>query len=76
MGIGVEVEEWAGEIWHKFITRRADPGFPEAQVELEDMQRSLAVLLNSASRRQQPTVSGRLGGCRKLTPTRQLSGVP
>ena len=37
MGIGVEVEEWAGEIWHKFITRRADPGFPEAQVELEDM---------------------------------------
>ncbi len=47
MGIGVEVEEWAGEIWHKFITRRADPGFPEAQVELEDMQRSLAVLFRA-----------------------------
>ena len=47
MSIGVEVEEWAGEVWHRFITRRADPGFPEAQVELEDMQRSLAVLFRA-----------------------------
>lgn len=47
MGIGVEVEEWAGSVWHRFITRRADSGFPDARVELEDMQRSLAVLFRA-----------------------------
>ena len=29
MSFAIEVEEWAGSVWHKFITRKADPEFPE-----------------------------------------------
>src|SRR5690554_168157 len=47
MAFSVEVEEWVGGIWHRFITRRASPEFPEARVELADMQRSLAVLFRA-----------------------------
>src|SRR5699024_8059358 len=43
----IEVEEWAGSVWHRFITRRADPGFPEAEVALASMQHSLAVLFRA-----------------------------
>src|SRR5690606_23366116 len=47
MAFSVEVEEWVGGIWHRFITRRSSPEFPEARVELADMQRSLAVLFRA-----------------------------
>ena len=47
MAFSVEVEEWVGGIWHRFITRRASPEFPEARVELTDMQRSLAMLFRA-----------------------------
>ena len=47
MAFTVEVEEWVGSVWHRFITRRASPDFPEASVELESMQRSLSVLFRA-----------------------------
>lgn len=47
MAFSVEVEEWVGGVWHRFITRRASPDFPEACVELSDMQRPLAVLFRA-----------------------------
>lgn len=43
----IEVEEWAGSVWHRFITRKASTDFPEARVELAEMQRSLALLFRA-----------------------------
>ncbi|MEX6503675.1 nitric oxide reductase activation protein NorD [Pseudomonas zhanjiangensis] len=47
MAFSVELEEWVGSVWHRFITRRASPDFPEARVELSSMQRPLAVLFRA-----------------------------
>ena len=47
MAFTVELEEWVGSAWHRFITRRASPDFPEARVELQSMQRSLALLFRA-----------------------------
>src|SRR3990167_5201669 len=47
MAFTVEVEEWVGSVWHRFITRRASPDFPEARVELASMQRPLALLFRA-----------------------------
>ena len=47
MAFTVELEEWAGSVWHGFITRRASPDFPEARVELASMQRPLALLFRA-----------------------------
>lgn len=47
MSFAIEVEEWAGSVWHTFITRRADPEFPEAGVELEPQQNALALLFRA-----------------------------
>ncbi len=47
MGFTVEVEEWVGSIWHRFITRRASPDFAEARVELSEQQRALALLFRA-----------------------------
>lgn len=47
MSFAIEVEEWAGSVWHKFITRKADPEFPEARVELEPLQAGLALLFRA-----------------------------
>ena len=47
MSFAIEVEEWAGSVWHKFITRKADPEFPEARVELESLQNGLALLFRA-----------------------------
>ncbi|MGZ0701236.1 nitric oxide reductase activation protein NorD [Pseudomonas sp. L5B5] len=44
MAITVELEEWVGSLWHRFITRRASSDFPEARVELASRQRALGVL--------------------------------
>src|SRR5690606_17969312 len=41
------VEEWVGGVWHRFITHRADPDFTHAQVQLSDLQRSLALLYHA-----------------------------
>ncbi|MDH0896523.1 MULTISPECIES: VWA domain-containing protein [unclassified Pseudomonas] len=47
MAFSIEVEEWAGSVWHRFITRRADPDFSHAQVQLSDLQRSLGLLYHA-----------------------------
>lgn len=47
MAFTVELEEWVGSVWHRFITRRASPDFPEARVELISQQRPLALLFRA-----------------------------
>ncbi|MCF5669104.1 nitric oxide reductase activation protein NorD, partial [Pseudomonas marginalis] len=47
MAFTLELEEWVGSAWHRFITRRARVDFPEAQVQLADRQRSLALLFRA-----------------------------
>ncbi|MBV4552133.1 VWA domain-containing protein [Pseudomonas sp. SWRI102] len=47
MAFTLELEEWVGSVWHRFITRRASADFPEARVELVSRQRSLQVLFRA-----------------------------
>lgn len=47
MAFTLELEEWVGSVWHRFITRRASVDFPEARVELMARQRSLQVLFHA-----------------------------
>lgn len=47
MAFSIEVEEWVGSLWHRFITRRASPDFPEARVELAEVQRTLGLLFRA-----------------------------
>ncbi|TRO41576.1 VWA domain-containing protein [Pseudomonas sp. ALS1131] len=47
MAFSIEVEEWVGSVWHRFITRRSDPDFTHAQVQLSDQQRALALLFHA-----------------------------
>lgn len=41
------MEEWVGKVWHKFITRSASHAYPDAQVNLDDMRKTLGVLLRA-----------------------------
>ncbi len=41
------MEEWVGKVWHKFITRSASHAYPEAQVNLDDIRKTLGVLLRA-----------------------------
>lgn len=41
------MEEWVGEVWHKFITRHASHDHPQATVRLSEMQRSLGVVFRA-----------------------------
>ncbi|WP_191486958.1 nitric oxide reductase activation protein NorD [Pseudomonas sp. FEN] len=47
MAFTLELEEWVGSVWHRFITRRASVDFPEARVELAQRQRGLALLFRA-----------------------------
>ena len=47
MAFSIEVEEWAGSLWHRFITRRADPDFSDAEVRISDLQPSLGLLYHA-----------------------------
>ncbi|KAA0947853.1 MULTISPECIES: VWA domain-containing protein [unclassified Pseudomonas] len=47
MAFTLELEEWVGSVWHRFITRHASADFPEARVDLVDRQRSLALLFRA-----------------------------
>ncbi|WP_415842533.1 hypothetical protein, partial [Pseudomonas wadenswilerensis] len=47
MAFTVEMEEWVGSVWHRFITRRASADFPAAQVALAPRQRALALLFRA-----------------------------
>lgn len=41
------MEEWVGQLWHRFITRRARREHPEAAVTLEAVRREVAVLFRA-----------------------------
>lgn len=47
MGFAIEVEELAGSVWHRFITRKAEAEFPQARIELEGIQPALALLFRA-----------------------------
>lgn len=47
MAFTLELEEWVGSVWHRFITRRASVDFPEARVELNARLRALQVLFHA-----------------------------
>ncbi|MEF9898779.1 MAG: VWA domain-containing protein [Pseudomonas sp.] len=47
MAFTLELEEWVGSVWHRFITRRANPDFPEASVDLASRQRALTLLFRA-----------------------------
>ncbi|MDR9878347.1 nitric oxide reductase activation protein NorD [Pseudomonas allii] len=47
MAFTLELEEWVGSAWHRFITRRASVDFPEARVALADHQRRVALLFRA-----------------------------
>lgn len=47
MAFSLELEEWVGSVWHRFITRRASPDFPEASIDLAPRQRALALLFRA-----------------------------
>ena len=42
------MEEWVGAQWHRWITRMAEQGHPEAAVSLDEMRRPLALLFRAA----------------------------
>ena len=41
------MEEWVGQLWHRFITRRARRDHPEAAVRLEDVRREVGILFRA-----------------------------
>ena len=59
------MEEWVGKVWHKLVTQRAKQDYPEARVKLEDMRKTLGIVLRALGGdaglviRQSTTVSSR-----------------
>lgn len=43
------MEEWVGKVWHNLITRSASCKYPQAQVKLEEMRKTLGILLRALS---------------------------
>ncbi len=41
------MEEWVGKTWHRWVTRAAEQGHPEAAVELAQVQRALGFLFRA-----------------------------
>ena len=41
------MEEWVGGIWHKYITRKANPEFEQARVSFDDVSKSVAVVFRA-----------------------------
>jgi len=37
------MEEQVGEIWHNFITRMADKNYPDAEVELVNIKKTIGI---------------------------------
>ena len=38
------MEEWVGEVWHKYITRKASTEFKQAKVHFDDVAKSVGVI--------------------------------
>ena len=58
MAISLELEEWVGSAWHRFITRRASPDFPQASIDLAPRQRAHGPEQQGHGRRRQPRGGG------------------
>jgi nitric oxide reductase NorD protein len=41
------MEERVGEIWHNFITRMADKSYPDAQVELAEIKKTIGIFFRA-----------------------------
>jgi nitric oxide reductase NorD protein len=41
------MEEWVGGLWHKYITRKANPEFDEARVNFDQVSKSVAVVFRA-----------------------------
>ena len=41
------MEEWVGGLWHKYITRKANPEFDEARVNFEQVNKSVAMVFRA-----------------------------
>ncbi len=64
MAFAVELEEWVGAHWHRFITRLASGEFEAARVTLESMRRPLGMLFRA--------LGGAPGVALEATPARRL----
>ncbi len=64
MAFAVELEEWVGAHWHRFITRHASGEFEAARVTLESMRRTLGMLFRA--------LGGAPGVALEATPARRL----
>ena len=66
----IDMEEWVGERWHRFITRAADINHPRAAVHLEQVQRAIEMLFRAAGGdalvRVAPATGHRIGGPRSF----------
>lgn len=62
------MEEWVGERWHRFVTRRAEGAASAHRVLLDDVQRNLSWLLHAAGAAQRVAVATPIdvGGARRL----------
>jgi nitric oxide reductase NorD protein len=41
------MEEWVGGLWHKYITRKANPEFDEARVNFDQVSKSVAMVFRA-----------------------------
>ena len=41
------MEEYVGQLWHRFITKAANQTFPEASVSLEEIHKTVGVLFRA-----------------------------
>ena len=43
------MEEWVGKVWHKLVTRSVNHDYPEARVDLDEMRKTLGIVLRALS---------------------------
>lgn len=44
------MEEHVGKIWHRFITRTAATGYPQARVELTEVSKTVGILFRASNK--------------------------
>ena len=43
------MEEWVGKVWHQWVTRSVNHEYPQAQVNLDEMRKTLGIVLRALS---------------------------
>ena len=41
------MEEWVGGLWHKYITRKANPEFDDARVSFDEVSKSVGMIFRA-----------------------------